>query len=108
MKDEERDERSLHPSSFILHPLSSPAPTDGDPMRAAMRTLLLLAPLAACHAPQPFVGQSNTLDMTWSVVAADPATGDVGVAMASCVPGTLADALAALVPGKGAAATQAS
>jgi len=45
---------------------------------------------------------------TWSVVAADPATGDVGVAMASCVPGTMADALAALVPGKGAAATQAS
>jgi len=45
---------------------------------------------------------------TWSVVGVDPATGDVGVAMASCVPNTLADALAALVPGKGAAATQAA
>jgi uncharacterized Ntn-hydrolase superfamily protein len=45
---------------------------------------------------------------TWSVVAADPVTGDVGVVMASCVANTLADALAALVPGKGAAATQAS
>jgi uncharacterized Ntn-hydrolase superfamily protein len=44
---------------------------------------------------------------TWSVVAIDPETGDVGVAMASCVANTLADALGALVPGVGAAATQA-
>ncbi len=44
---------------------------------------------------------------TWSIVAVDPATGDVGVAGASCVPDLHADALAALVPGKGAAATQA-
>lgn len=50
----------------------------------------------------------DTLTMnTWSVVGVDPVTGDVGVAMASCVANTLADALAALVPGKGAAATQA-
>ena len=50
----------------------------------------------------------DTLTMnTWSVVGGDPVTGDVGVAMASCVANTLADALAALVPGKGAAATQA-
>lgn len=50
----------------------------------------------------------DTLTMnTWSVVGVDVATGDVGVAMASCVPNTLADALASLVPGKGAAATQA-
>ena len=49
----------------------------------------------------------TTLDMTtWSVAAIDPETGDVGVAAASCVP-SFADALAALVPGKGAAATQA-
>ena len=49
----------------------------------------------------------TTLDMTtWSVAAIDPETGDVGVAGASCV-ATHADALAALVPGKGAAATQA-
>ncbi|MDQ6611267.1 MAG: DUF1028 domain-containing protein [Gemmatimonadota bacterium] len=45
---------------------------------------------------------------TWSVVGVDPTNGDVGVAMASCVPNTLADGLAALVPGKGAAATQAA
>ncbi|MGV3707230.1 MAG: DUF1028 domain-containing protein [Gemmatimonas sp.] len=44
---------------------------------------------------------------TWSVVGVDPTNGDVGVAMASCVANTLADALASLVPGKGAAATQA-
>jgi uncharacterized Ntn-hydrolase superfamily protein len=71
---------------------------------------LLLPVVTACHASAP---SSTTLydklDMTtWSVVGVDPATGDVGVAMASCVQNTLADALAALVPGKGAAATQAS
>ena len=44
---------------------------------------------------------------TWTIVAVDATTGDVGVAGASCVPNTHADALAALVPGKGAAATQA-
>ena len=43
---------------------------------------------------------------TWSIAAVDPETGDVGVAVASCVP-THGDAVAALVPGKGAAATQA-
>ena len=43
---------------------------------------------------------------TWSVVGIDPETGDVGVAVASCVP-TNGDAVAALVPGMGAAATQA-
>ncbi len=44
---------------------------------------------------------------TWSIVAADPESGDVGVAAASCVPNVHIDAVAALVPGKGAAATQA-
>jgi uncharacterized Ntn-hydrolase superfamily protein len=75
-------------------------------MSAVKRTLLmLLAALGACSRPADF---PTTLDMTtWSVVAVDAATGDVGVAMASCVQNTLADALAALVPGKGAAATQA-
>jgi uncharacterized Ntn-hydrolase superfamily protein len=43
---------------------------------------------------------------TWSVVGIDPKTGDVGVAVASCVQ-SYGDAVAALVPGKGAAATQA-
>ena len=54
------------------------------------------------------IDQKKTLEMTtWSVAAIDPLTGDVGVASASCVP-SFADALAALVPGKGAGATQAS
>jgi uncharacterized Ntn-hydrolase superfamily protein len=44
---------------------------------------------------------------TWSVVAVDPVTGDVGVSMASCVPETHGDAVAALAPGRGAAAVQA-
>jgi uncharacterized Ntn-hydrolase superfamily protein len=44
---------------------------------------------------------------TWSIVAADPISGDVGLAVASCVPDFHADVVAALVPGLGAAATQA-
>ncbi len=44
---------------------------------------------------------------TWSIVALDPETGDVGVAAASCVPNLHADAVAALMPGAGAAAIQA-
>jgi uncharacterized Ntn-hydrolase superfamily protein len=51
-------------------------------------------------------GQSRHLS-TWSIVAVDPKTGDVGVAGATCLPGQHADAIAALVPGKGAAAVQA-
>lgn len=44
---------------------------------------------------------------TWSIVAIDAVTGDVGVAAATCAPMTYIDNLAALVPGKGAAASQA-
>ncbi|MGB5933193.1 MAG: DUF1028 domain-containing protein [Anaerolineae bacterium] len=44
---------------------------------------------------------------TYSIVAVDPVTGDVGIAGASCVP-ISAGAMATLVPGKGAAATQAA
>jgi uncharacterized Ntn-hydrolase superfamily protein len=67
--------------------------------------LLTLVTVAACAEPQP--EYPKELDMTtWSVVAVDPATGDVGVAVASCVQ-SFGDAVAALVPGKGAAATQA-
>jgi Uncharacterized conserved protein len=44
---------------------------------------------------------------TWTLVAVDAKTGDVGVAGASCVPDMHVDAVAALVPGKGAAAVQA-
>ena len=43
---------------------------------------------------------------TWTIVAADPATGDVGVAGASCVD-VYVDAIAVLVPGKGVAVAQA-
>ena len=44
---------------------------------------------------------------TWSIVAVDPVTGDVGVAAATCRSMVYIDYVAALVPGKGAAATQA-
>ena len=44
---------------------------------------------------------------TYSVVAVDPETRDVGIAGASCVP-ISAGAMTTLVPGKGAAATQAA
>jgi uncharacterized Ntn-hydrolase superfamily protein len=44
---------------------------------------------------------------TYSIIAVDPATGDVGVAGASCVP-ISATSLAVLVPGQGAAAVQAA
>ena len=42
---------------------------------------------------------------TWSIVALDPETGEVGIAGASCVPVRI-DAIAALVPGRGAATAQ--
>jgi uncharacterized Ntn-hydrolase superfamily protein len=61
--------------------------------------------LTAC-APKE-VNYPTEMEMTtWSVVGVDPKTGDVGVAVASCVQ-SYGDAVAALVPGKGAAATQA-
>lgn len=67
--------------------------------------LLALLVLAACSGQEP--GYPTELEMTtWSVVGVDPETGDVGVAVASCVE-SYGDAVAALVPGKGAAATQA-
>lgn len=45
---------------------------------------------------------------TWSLAAMDRATGDIGVAFASCVPDVHADGLAALAPGVGVAVTQAA
>lgn len=74
--------------------------------RVATPSLLTLAfMLGACAAEAP--EYPRELDMTtWSVVAVDPASGDVGVAVSSCVE-TFGDAVAALVPGMGAAATQA-
>lgn len=44
---------------------------------------------------------------TWSVIGADPDTGEVGVAVASCVPGEVV-VVPVLVPGVGAAASQAA
>jgi uncharacterized Ntn-hydrolase superfamily protein len=73
-------------------------------MRQMLLVWLAVGPLAACAGAQTY---PTTMEMTtWSVVAVDPRTGDVGVAVASCVP-NYGDAVAALVPGKGAAATQA-
>jgi uncharacterized Ntn-hydrolase superfamily protein len=78
-------------------------------MRATQKILLIAASiLTACQPASDRPPGLATLEMTtWSVAAIDPRTGDVGVASASCVP-SYADALAALVPGKGAGATQAS
>ena len=77
-------------------------------MRTLMTMSLLLCGLllAACATPES-TEYPRELDLTtWSVVAVDPETGDVGMAVSSCV-GRFADAVGALVPGKGAAATQA-
>ena len=78
-------------------------------MRFSILPFITSFSVAACSLSSPAITSGDKLDMnTWSVVAIDPATGDVGVTMASCVANTLADALGALVPGKGAAATQAA
>jgi uncharacterized Ntn-hydrolase superfamily protein len=62
---------------------------------AALLTISLIVP-----------GHSARLS-TWTIVGVDLKTGDVGVAGATCLPGQHADAVAVLVPGKGAAAVQA-
>ncbi len=73
------------------------------PRRPPLSIVAAFAVAACAEAPE----YPTELDMTtWSVVAVDPATGDVGVAVSSCVP-TFGDGVAALVPGMGAAATQA-
>jgi uncharacterized Ntn-hydrolase superfamily protein len=73
--------------------------------RRRLSALMVAVPLAACAADR--VTYPTEMEMTtWSVVGVDAKTGDVGVAVASCVP-SHGDAVAALVPGKGAAATQA-
>ena len=74
--------------------------------KASALHLLGIATLTAACAT-PVDEYPRELDMTtWSIAAIDPETGDVGVAVSSCVE-TFGDAVAALVPGKGAAATQA-
>ena len=73
-------------------------------LRKAFTPLAILL-VAACVPAAP--EYPRELDLTtWSIAAIDPETGDVGVAVSSCVQ-TFGDAVAALVPGKGAAATQA-
>ncbi|MCW5850994.1 MAG: DUF1028 domain-containing protein [Anaerolineae bacterium] len=76
-----------------------------------LRTRVVLSALLALSLPGWFrtlaADQDGQTSSTWSIVAADPTTGDVGIALASCVP-MYADAVAALVPGKGAAAVQAN
>ena len=69
-----------------------------------MRAIVSL--LAAASFLIPASSEPRRLS-TWSIAAADLQTGMVGVAGASCVPNTHIDAIAALVPGKGVAATQA-
>ena len=79
------------------------------PRAAALASLLAcftLGLVACANYTLPSSGQSGQMN-TWSIVALDPETGDVGVAAASCVPNSHADAIAALVPGVGVAATQA-
>jgi uncharacterized Ntn-hydrolase superfamily protein len=71
------------------------------------RVFLLLGGLLLAACSPKAIQYPTTMDMTtWSVAAVDPKTGDVGVAVSSCVQ-SFGDAVAALVPGKGAAATQA-
>jgi len=77
------------------------------------RLMPLMGLLALVCSVLPVNGQdakpTSELDMTtWSIVALDPETGDVGISMASCVPSTFGDAVGALVPGRGVVATQAA
>ncbi|MCL1601948.1 MAG: DUF1028 domain-containing protein, partial [Actinomycetia bacterium] len=67
-----------------------------------IRSLIVL--LAATAAT--FATGVQPADATWSVVAVDEGTGEVGVAVASCV-GFEVSVVPVLVPGVGAAASQA-
>ncbi|MGQ0737162.1 MAG: DUF1028 domain-containing protein [Acidobacteriota bacterium] len=71
------------------------------------RVFVLLTAVSLTACARDRVTFPTEMEMTtWSAVGVDPKTGDVGVAVASCV-ASYGDAVAALVPGKGAAATQA-
>lgn len=63
--------------------------------------------LVACSGIDRLSSRQRFVSNTWSIVAADARSGDVGLAVASCVPDFHADVTAALVPGLGVAATQA-
>lgn len=69
--------------------------------------LLSLASLAWLLAESMRTPVSDSSGNTWSLVAVDEATGEVGVAGASCFPRAV-DAIGALVPGHGAATIQAA
>src|SRR5262245_27381847 len=76
-------------------------------MRSLQKAFLFMGGLLLAACAPKATEYPTQMDMTtWSVVAVDPKTGDVGVAVSSCVQ-SFGDAVAALVPGKGAAATQA-
>lgn len=68
-----------------------------------MRRPLLTAVATICLT----IAAAIPASATWSITATDPATGEVGVAVASCVPGEVVR-VAVLAPGQGAAATQAN
>ena len=73
----------------------------------AVLVLSLFIALAGFSLAAGFLQNVATQDRsTYSIVAVDPETGDVGIAGASCVPISAAG-MTTLVPGKGAAATQA-
>ncbi len=72
----------------------------------SVATFLVLSLAVSITNTHSSLGQSLQTN-TWTIVAVDAATGNVGVAGASCVPDMHVDGVAALVPGKGAAATQA-
>jgi len=72
-----------------------------------LRTLVVLIGVACC-----ILGGAGPAGATWSIVGVDPDAGEVGVAVASCVPLTMLDTsdgfdLIVLVPGVGAAISQA-
>ncbi len=67
---------------------------------ASLRRGSALAVACALHAAGPTAAEA-----TWSIVAVDPATGEVGIAGASCIDG--AETIAGVVPGRGAIAAQA-
>ncbi len=78
-----------------------------NPVKAGLALSAIFA-LAGLGLAGRFLYHAATQDRsTYSIVAVDPKTGDVGIAGASCVP-ISAGAMTTFVPGKGAAATQAA
>lgn len=78
-----------------------------NPARAGL-VLSLFVTLGGLALTVGFLYNMATQDRsTYSIVAVDPDTGDVGIAGASCVPISAAG-MTTLVPGKGAAVTQAA